>query len=261
VVARELGAGLAQVRATAELLAGGATVPFIARYRKEATGSLDEVAVAAVRDRMAQLADLDKRRAAIMASLSERGLLDDELARRIEGAGTLTDLEDAYLPYRPKRRTRGMVAREQGLEALAEALLAQTGQRIDVSVFVDPGRGVADREAALAGARDIIAEDVAENPDDRRELRRLFAERAVLSSTTSTGPSPWPMPPPTASWPCFEGATRDSSGSMPGLTRLTPWRGCAGATCADMARPPRRWTERWRMPTSGCCFPAWSGRR
>ena len=185
VVALELEATVQQIQATSELLAGGATVPFIARYRKEATGSLDEVAVAAVRDRMAQLAELDRRRESILASLSERGILDDELQRRVAGAKTLPALEDIYLPHRPKRRTRAMVARERGLEGLASALLAQTGEPIDVAAFVDPERGVEDPDAALAGARDIIAEDVSEDPEVRSELRRLFAERALLVSTVA----------------------------------------------------------------------------
>jgi uncharacterized protein len=176
VVARELGASVQQVEATAGLLANGATVPFIARYRKEATGSLDEVAVAAVRDRMAQLAELDKRRDAILASLSERGLLDDDLRRRIAGADTVSGLEDVYLPYRPKRRTRAMAAREAGLGPLAKALLGQTGRRIDLTAFEDG-------DAALAGARDIIAEDVSEDAEVRLELRTLFARRALLVST------------------------------------------------------------------------------
>ncbi len=176
VVAAELGVDAGRVRAAARLLADGATVPFIARYRKEATGSLDEVAVAAVRDRMAQLAELDKRRAAILASLDERGLLDNDLRRRIAAAATSTVLEDLYLPFRPKRRTRATAAREAGYEPLARALLAQTGARIDLADH-------ADREAALAGARDIIAEEVSEDAQTRRELRALFAQRAVLSST------------------------------------------------------------------------------
>ncbi len=168
--------------AISELLAGGATVPFIARYRKEVTGSLDEVAVAAVRDRMAQLAELDKRRDSILASLSERGLLDHALRSRVMEAETLPALEDVYLPHRPKRRTRAMVARERGLEPLAEALLGQTGAPIQAASYVDPGRGVEDQDAALAGARDIIAEDVSEDPEVRSELRRLFAEKAILAS-------------------------------------------------------------------------------
>ena len=183
VVAKELGVSVQQLRATSELLAAGATVPFISRYRKEATASLDEVVVAAIRDRMAQLAELDKRRDSILASLSERGLLDEELRRRVACAETLPALEDIYLPHRPKRRTRGMVAREQGLEPLAKALFAQTGERIDVAAFVDPEGGVEDRDAALAGARDIIAEEVSEDPETRRELRQLFAQRALLAST------------------------------------------------------------------------------
>ncbi len=165
-----------RVRAAARLLADGATVPFIARYRKEATGSLDEVAVATVRDRMAQLAELDKRRTAILASLAERDLLDEELRARIAAAPSATVLEDLYLPYRPKRRTRATAAREAGYEPLARALMAQTGARIDLSDHPD-------REAALSGARDIIAEEVSEDAQVRTELRTLFVQRAVLSSS------------------------------------------------------------------------------
>jgi uncharacterized protein len=176
VVASELGLDVVRVRAAARLLADGATVPFIARYRKEATGSLDEVAVTAVRDRMAQLAELDKRREAILGSLAERHLLDEDLRARIEAASTATVLEDLYLPYRPKRRTRATAAREAGYEPLARALLAQTGAHLDLAAW-------SDSEAALAGARDIIAEEVSEDAEVRRELRTLFAQRAILSST------------------------------------------------------------------------------
>ncbi len=176
LIARDLGATVRQVRATAELLSGGATVPFIARYRKEATGSLDEVQVAAVRDGLARLGELDRRRDTILSSLEERGLLDDILRRRISRAETLSALEDLYLPYRPKRRTRATAAREEGFEPLAKELLAQTGARVDLSSFED-------REAALGGARDILAEDVSEDGRTRAELRDLFARRAVLSST------------------------------------------------------------------------------
>ena len=170
-IAREMNVRAEQVRATAELLAGGATMPFIARYRKEMTGSLDEVAITTIRDRLAQLADLDKRRAAILESLRERSLLTDELDRRIAGAETRAGLEDIYLPFRPKRRTRATVAREKGLEPLARKLLAQSGERIDAD------------EEALAGARDIIAEDVCDDGDVRARLRDLFARRARLTST------------------------------------------------------------------------------
>jgi uncharacterized protein len=175
-IARELGARAEQVRATVELLTGGATVPFIARYRKEATGSLDEVAIAAIRDRTAQLAELDKRRAAILDSLEERDILDTDLRGRVLAAEDLATLEDVYLPFRPKRRTRGMAAREAGLEPLARDLLAQTGARIDVGAY-------GAEEEALAGARDIIAEDVSEDAALRGELRALFAGRALLTSS------------------------------------------------------------------------------
>ena len=177
LIARELGVGAAQVRATADLLAGGATMPFIARYRKEATGSLDEVAITAIRDRLSQLADLDKRRTAIRDSLTERGLLADRLADRIARATTLAELEDIYLPFRPKRRTRAIIAREKGLEPLAQALLEQSGARIDVGDYFD-----GEPEDALAGARDIIAEQVSEDADVRAELRRLFEREAQLTS-------------------------------------------------------------------------------
>lgn len=174
-IARELGTGVERVRATAELLAGGATVPFIARYRKEATGSLDEVAIAAIRDRTAQLTELEKRRTAILTSLEEQGVLDSDLRGRVLEAADLASLEDVYLPFRPRRRTRGTAAREAGFEPLARDLLAQTGARLDVGVYG------ADKEA-LSGARDIIAEDVSEDPALRAELRALFSERALLAS-------------------------------------------------------------------------------
>lgn len=171
-----------QVQSVANLLGEGATVPFIARYRKEATGSLDEVAVAAIRDQLATLAEFDKRRDAIVASLKERGLLSPELAQRIAGAQVRADLEDLYLPYRPRRKTRASTAREHGLEPLADAIFAADGRRIDARRFVDAKRGVADVEAALAGARDIIAERVSEDASARGELRMLFADRARLVS-------------------------------------------------------------------------------
>ncbi|MGE5296186.1 MAG: Tex-like N-terminal domain-containing protein, partial [Solirubrobacterales bacterium] len=124
-IASELTLNPRQVLATAELLEGGATVPFIARYRKEVTGSLDEVAIMAIRTRLTQLAELDARREAILASLQERGLLTDELKDKIMQAQTQTELEDIYLPYRPKRRTRATIAKEKGLEPLAQLILAQ----------------------------------------------------------------------------------------------------------------------------------------
>ena len=127
-MASEMGIAFKQVTATVELLDDGATVPFLARYRKEVTGGLDEVVIASIRDRMAQLRELDKRRAAILSSLEEQGKLTDELKGQIDAAFTMTELEDLYLPYRPKRRTRAMIAKERGLESLAQSLWAQDPQ-------------------------------------------------------------------------------------------------------------------------------------
>ena len=182
-IAAELRVAPRQVDATAALLDDGATVPFIARYRKERTGSLDEVAIASIRDRLAQLRALDERRAAILASLAERDLLTDQLETSIAAAETLAALEDLYLPYRPKRRTRATIARERGLEPLAETLLAQNPSTDPVAAaaaFVDPANGVDDADAALAGARDIVAETVNESANARGEIRKLFASRGVL---------------------------------------------------------------------------------
>ncbi len=181
-VASALSLRVKQVQAVAALLEEGATVPFIARYRKEATGSADEVAVAAIRDQLATLAEFDKRRDAILASLSERGLLTPDLSERIAAAQVRAELEDLYLPFRPRRKTRASTAKERGLEPLADAIAANDARRIDASAFVDPTRGVEDSEAALAGARDILAERISEDAAARGELRTLFTERAALVS-------------------------------------------------------------------------------
>ncbi len=184
-VARELKLPAAGVGAVAQLLSEGCTVPFIARYRKEKTGSLDEVAIAAIRDGLARVEELEKRRAAILSSLAERGALTEEIRRAIDAAPTMTALEDAYLPYRPKRRTRAMAAREAGLEPLAKALMEQTGRAVLelAEPFVDPGKNVPDARAALAGARDIIAEEISEDAAIRHETRVLFVRRGVCSSS------------------------------------------------------------------------------
>ena len=183
-IARELNLDPKQVHAAADLLNEGATVPFIARYRKEATGSLDEVAVTAIRDRMAQLQELDKRREAILNSLEERGQLTDELKGKILAAETMVALEDIYLPYRPKRRTRATIARERGLEPLAHLLFAQeeTDPIAAAAAFVDPEKGVESAEDALSGGRDIIAEWVNEDQTARTRMRDFYASRAVFKS-------------------------------------------------------------------------------
>ena len=183
-IAQELGSTPKQVQATADLLSEGATVPFISRYRKEATGSLDEVAITAVRDRLNQLMELDKRREAILKSLEERGQLTDELQEKILLAETMVVLEDIYLPYRPKRRTRATVAKEKGLEPLAQRLFIQDDMDplAEAAVFVDPEKGVDSAEDALAGARDIIAEWVNEDQMARARMRDFFSLKAVFKS-------------------------------------------------------------------------------
>jgi len=183
-IAEELSLTPKQIQATADLLNEEATVPFIARYRKEVTGSLDEVAITAVRDRLNQLMELDKRREAILKSLEERGQLTDELKEKILAAETMVALEDIYLPYRPKRRTRATVAKEKGLEPLAQCLFAQDDMDplAEASAFVDPEKGVDSAEDALAGARDIIAEWVNEDQAARAMMRDFYQSKAVFKS-------------------------------------------------------------------------------
>jgi uncharacterized protein len=183
-IAQELSLAEKQVRATADLLNEGATVPFIARYRKEVTGSLDEVAITAVRDRLNQLMELDKRREAILKSLEERGQLTDELKEKILSAETMVVLEDIYLPYRPKRRTRATIAKERGLEPLAQLLFAQgdIDPLAEALAFVNPEKGVDSAEDALAGACDIIAEWVNEDQTARAKMRDFYSSKAVFKS-------------------------------------------------------------------------------
>ena len=178
-----------QVQAVASLLESGGTVPFIARYRKEATGSLDEVVIANIRDRLQQLVELDQRRAAILKSLEENGHLNDELQEKVESASSLAALEDVYLPFRPKRRTRAMIAREKGLEPLAQIILDQTGTdpQMAAADFLDPAKEVEIIEDALTGARDIIAEIINEDQQARTELRKLYFVKAVIHSRVGAG--------------------------------------------------------------------------
>ncbi len=183
-IARELNIAAGQVADTAAMLAEGATVPFIARYRKEVTGSLDEVVVTAIRDRLAQLEELESRRTAVLKSLTERNLLTPELEAKIFAAETLSVLEDIYLPFRPKRRTRATIAREKGLTDLATKVFAQ--EDIDpaeyAASFVSEEKGVATVEEALAGARDIIAEWVNEDAGSRAKMRDLFWNKGLIRS-------------------------------------------------------------------------------
>lgn len=188
-IASELSIAEKQVSATVDLLDEGATVPFISRYRKELTGTLDEVQVTAIRDRIQQLRDLDKRREAILKSLTEMGKLTPELEKQINGAETMVALEDIYLPYRPKRKTRATAAREKGLQPLADLLMEQ--KRIDVEAeaakYVDEEKGVKSLEEALAGARDILAEFISENAEVRTQMRNLFIEKGIFQSKVVEG--------------------------------------------------------------------------
>jgi protein Tex len=188
-IAAELNLAARQVSRTAELLKEGATVPFISRYRKELTGSLDEVQVSQIRDRMAQLEELDKRRAAILSSISEQEKLTPELEKAINQAKTLAELEDLYLPYRPKRKTRATMAIAKGLEPLAKLIFSQGNfdPEEKALAFIDDEKGVESAEEALAGARDIIAEWVNEDAPARTRIRRLFEREAEIGSRVGKG--------------------------------------------------------------------------
>ncbi|MEA3212190.1 MAG: protein Tex [Chthoniobacter sp.] len=196
-ITRELKLQPRQVAATAVLLEEGATVPFIARYRKEKTGELDEVQIAAIRDRFAQLEELDKRRESMVASLEERKLMTEVLRARIDAAETMTALEDIYLPFRPKKRTKAGIAKELGLEPLAEILWAQdpeTDPQAAAAPFVGPSieidakkYSIPDIAAALAGARDILAERINDDATARAKLRELYVSKGVIKSKVISG--------------------------------------------------------------------------
>jgi uncharacterized protein len=184
-VARDLKLPPAGVAAVVRLLGEGATVPFIARYRKEATGALDEVQIRAVAERARLLGELDARRTTILATIDEQGALTDELRRRIEACTTRAELEDLYAPYRPKRRTKASVALERGLGPLAERILAQPDgghPENDARAFVDPSKEVHGIEDALSGARDIVVEAVADNADCRAHVRETLSKQGLLET-------------------------------------------------------------------------------
>jgi len=184
-LAVELKLPRAGVSAVVSLLGEGNTVPFIARYRKEATGGLDETQIRAIEERRTYLVDLDKRKQTILAAIAEQGKLTPELEKRILACTTKSSLEDLYLPFKRKRRTRAAMARERGLEPLSERILAQPDggdPAREAAAFVDPERGVPDVEAALSGARDIVAEMVAETAEIRAFARRTFFASGLLVS-------------------------------------------------------------------------------
>ena len=183
-IARELNITAKQVADTAAMITEGATVPFIARYRKEVTGTLDEVVITAIRDRLRELEELENRRDAIVKSLTQRNLLTPELETKVAAAETLSVLEDIYLPFRPKRRTRATIAREKGLEDLATKIFTQEylDCAIEAALFISEEKGVATVDDALAGARDIIAEWVNEDAGARSKVRDLFWHKGVIRS-------------------------------------------------------------------------------
>jgi uncharacterized protein len=188
-IAGELGLNAAGVAAAIGLFKEDATIPFIARYRKEATGNLDEVALGKIHDRLEQLKELDARREAVIKSLTERNLLTPELKAKVDAAETMAKLEDIYLPFRPKRRTRATIAKEKGLEPLADQVYAQ-GPEAPAALaapFISEEKGVKTAEEALAGARDIIAERVSEDEQARARLRQLFAQKGVFHSKVLEG--------------------------------------------------------------------------
>jgi uncharacterized protein len=190
LIAQETGISVRSVSATAQLIAEGATVPFIARYRKEATGELDEVQITTIRDSMLRLVDLDSRRTAILKSLEERSLLTPELNKKILACLTMTALEDAFAPFRPKRQTRATKAKERGLEPLATFLLEnQSSHDIETEAtkFIDAEKEVTTTAEALAGARDIIAEIVADDATLRGAIRNLYEAEAIVSSKIMYG--------------------------------------------------------------------------
>ena len=189
-IALQLSIGEKEVQATVDLLDSGATLPFIARYRKEATGNLDEVAIAKVRDLLTGLRQLEERRESILNSLAKRNLLTDDLRKKLLEAETLTILEDIYLPFRPKRKTRANAAKERGLEPLAKKIFAQDEWDLDPKkealAFVNPGKGVASANEALSGARDIMAEWMSEDAEARSRVRALYQSQGVIQSTAAS---------------------------------------------------------------------------
>lgn len=182
IISERLHIPASQVEATLDLLAAGCTIPFISRYRKEATGNLDEVQIAAINDLNERLSELQKRKETILKTIDAQGKLTDELQRRITTSWDATEIEDLYMPYKPRRRTRAQVAREQGLEPLATLLLLQREQSPSTAARRFINADVPDVAAALRGAQDIIAENISEDERSRQTVRRAFSREAVISA-------------------------------------------------------------------------------
>ena len=187
MIATALNIAVRQVENTLSLLNGGATIPFISRYRKEATGGLDEVQIGEIKERYDKLTDIAKRKETILKTIEEQGKLTDELKKRIEACWDATELEDIYLPYKPKRKTRAEAARQKGLEPLATILLMQRENNLSARVRTFINKEVKDEEEALKGARDIIAEQVSEDERSRNQLRNQFSRQAIITSKVVKG--------------------------------------------------------------------------
>jgi uncharacterized protein len=187
LVAKKLGLHDWQVENTIRLMDGGATIPFISRYRKEMTGSLDEVQLMHIKEEYERLKDLDNRKEAVIKSIEEQEKMTPELRKRIDNAVTMSELEDIYLPYKPKRRTRATIAREKGLEPLAILILDQKENNPALKAEGFLNDDVATIEDALTGASDIIAEWINEDEKARKQLRYLFDKEAVIYSRVVKG--------------------------------------------------------------------------
>lgn len=189
IISAELNVAPGFVQNTITLLESGATIPFIARYRKEMTGSMDEVVIASVRDRLSQLKELDARREAILKSLTEQEKLTPELEHAVGAASTMAELEDIYLPYRQKRKTRASIAREKGLQPLADLILSQRYNDIEqrAESFIDEEKGVKSVEEAIKGASDILAETINEDGYARKRIRNLFQKESQVAVKVAKG--------------------------------------------------------------------------
>ena len=259
IIAQRLGISLPQVQGTVRLLREGATIPFISRYRKEATGSLDELQIGAIKEQLDRLTELEARRQTVLAIIEGQGKLTGELRKRIEECWDAVELEDIYLPYKPKRRTRATAARERGL---ADIVMAQRAHDLlrQAQRFVTAE--VATPEEAIAGACDIIAERISEDEQARNTVRRTMGREGAVHSKLVKGKeaegAKYSTPRRrcaasrrTGSWPCVAAKTRGSCASRSTPTRsASPKRSAAGSyvpdrQCAHIWRPP------WPTRSSG----------
>ena len=186
VLQTEFSVSETHIKNIVELIDDGNTIPFIARYRKEMTGSCDDQKLRDINDRLSYLRNLEKRKEEVLSSIEEQGKLTEEIADAVAAAVTLAEVEDIYRPYKQKRKTRASVAKEKGLEPLAEVLFSFTLKGVDLteiaSEYVDPEKGVETPEDALQGASDIIAEQISDSPEARKVLKDLIAKRGLIKS-------------------------------------------------------------------------------